>query len=153
PGAGGGARRLRARAHRSLQGAALDRFRRRAAAAIERKDLQAAAARSLLGRSRLAAGLNGARAVTLAPPTGTPPRPWVGGVLIRTGALAHLALGRDEPVGAVWLLTAAVCVYAIAYRFYSAFLAARVTVLDAERITPAVRIDDGHDFVPTNRWV
>jgi len=91
--------------------------------------------------------------VTLARPTGTRLVPWIGAVLIGTGALAHLALGRDEPVGAVWLLTAAVCVYAIAYRFYSAFLAARVAVLDAERITPAVRIDDGHDFVPTNRWV
>src|SRR5262249_31685367 len=93
------------------------------------------------------------RAVTLARPTGTRLVPWIGAVLIGTGALAHLALGRAEPVGAVWLLTAAVCVYVIAYRFYSAFLAVRVAALDAERITPAVRIDDGHDFVPTNRWV
>jgi len=78
---------------------------------------------------------------------------WAGIVVLGTAAFAHVALRRAEPVGAVWLLISAVCVYAIAYRFYSAFLAARVVTLDAERLTPAVRIDDGHDFVPTNRWV
>jgi len=78
---------------------------------------------------------------------------WAGIVVLGAAAFAHVALRRAEPVGAVWLLISAVCVYAIAYRFYSAFLAARVVALDAERLTPAVRIDDGHDFVPTNRWV
>ena len=68
-------------------------------------------------------------------------------------ALAHIAWLRGESVNAVWFVIAAVCVYAIAYRFYSAFLAAKVFALDACRPTPAEVINDGRDFVPTNRWV
>ena len=51
------------------------------------------------------------------------------------------------------LMITAVCVVAIAYRFYGAFIAARVLVLDDTRITPAHRLTDGHNYVPTNRWV
>ena len=68
-------------------------------------------------------------------------------------ALGMVALGRGEPVGAVWMVVAAVATYAVAYRFYSAFLAARVLSLDDRRQTPAERINDGRDFVPTNRWI
>jgi carbon starvation protein len=68
-------------------------------------------------------------------------------------AVGVLALARGESVDAVWFVVAAAAVYAIGYRFYSAFLAARVFALDAERPTPARRIDDGRDFVPTNRWI
>ncbi|HEY2385399.1 MAG TPA: carbon starvation CstA family protein [Candidatus Binatia bacterium] len=68
-------------------------------------------------------------------------------------ALARIALVRGESVNAVWFVVAAVAVYAIAYRFYGAFLAARLFALDARRQTPAERINDGRDFVPTNRWV
>src|SRR5438309_5063948 len=64
-----------------------------------------------------------------------------------------LAVFRGETVNAVWFVVAAVAVYAIAYRFYGAFLAARLFALDARRQTPAERINDGRDFVPTNRWV
>jgi carbon starvation protein len=56
-------------------------------------------------------------------------------------------------VNAAWLLTAAVCSYAIGYRFYAKFLAARVFALDDRRATPAERYDNGRDFVPTNKWV
>ena len=45
------------------------------------------------------------------------------------------------------------CSYAIAYRFYSKFIAAKVFALDANRATPAVRLEDGRDYVPTNRWI
>ncbi len=69
------------------------------------------------------------------------------------GALAWLALSRGEPVSAAWLVVAATCTYAIAYRFYSAFIAAKVFALDDARQTPAERLSDGRDFVPTNRWV
>src|SRR3954470_24058871 len=47
----------------------------------------------------------------------------------------------------------ALCVSAIAYRYYSAFLAAKVMVLDDKRITPAHRLKDGHNYDPTNKWV
>src|SRR5206468_3594460 len=57
------------------------------------------------------------------------------------------------PVSAAWVITAAVCTYLIAYRFYSKIIAANVFALNAERATPAVRLNDGRDFVPTNRWI
>ena len=69
------------------------------------------------------------------------------------GSLAWLALRRGETVSAAWLLTAAVCTYLVAYRFYSRFIATRVFALDADRATPAERLSDGRDFVPTNRWI
>src|SRR5438067_5087417 len=68
-------------------------------------------------------------------------------------AFAALALGRGESVNAAWLVTAALSVYFIAYRFYSRFIADRVLQLDDARVTPAVRHDDGMDYVPTNKWV
>ena len=68
-------------------------------------------------------------------------------------SFAALALGRGESVNAVWLVTAAVTVYLIAYRFYSKYIAERVLQLDDDRITPAVRHNDGMDYVPTNKWV
>ncbi len=64
-----------------------------------------------------------------------------------------LALGRGETVSAAWLILAAVGTYLIAYRFYSRFLATRVFGLDNRRATPAERLGNGRDFVPTTRWV
>ena len=78
---------------------------------------------------------------------------WTLVALTGAGAFAFLALSRGEPVSAAWLMTAALCTYAIAYRFYSRFIAARVFALDANRMTPAERLNDGRDFVPTNRWI
>jgi carbon starvation protein len=77
------------------------------------------------------------------------------GVLAAVGAFsfASLALGRGESVNAIWLVTAALTVYFIAYRFYSRFIAQRVLRLDDTRQTPAERHNDGMDYVPTNRWV
>ncbi len=73
-------------------------------------------------------------------------------------ALAAVALGlvaavHGEPVNAVWLVAAAACVYALGYRFYSRWIAVRVLELNDQRATPAERLDDGRDFVPTNKWV
>ena len=73
--------------------------------------------------------------------------------LLGAAAFAVLALSRGETINAAWLLTAAVCTYVIGYRFYSKFLANRVFGLDPLRATPAERFNNGHDFVPTNRWV
>ncbi|MEO8910489.1 MAG: carbon starvation CstA family protein [Gemmatimonadaceae bacterium] len=64
-----------------------------------------------------------------------------------------LALSRGEPVNAAWLLVAALCTYAVSYRFYSRFIASRIFALDPARPTPAVRLNDGRDFMPTNRWI
>lgn len=68
-------------------------------------------------------------------------------------ALATVALHRGEQVSALWLVTAAVCSYALGYRFYSKFIAAKVLALDSQRATPAERLENGRDFVPTNKWV
>src|SRR5690348_7941342 len=78
---------------------------------------------------------------------------WSGISLLGAAAFGVLALSRGETVNAAWLLTAAVCTYAVAYRFYSRFLADRVFGLDDRRATPAERHSDGRDFVPTNKWV
>lgn len=78
---------------------------------------------------------------------------WIAVALAGTGALAVVATARGEAISSTWFLVAAASVYAIGYRFYSAYLAARVLALDDARTTPAHRLDDGKDFVPTHRWV
>jgi len=78
---------------------------------------------------------------------------WTLVVGLGTLAAGVVAMARGEAIGAVWVVIAALATYAVAYRFYSAFLAARVLSLDDRRQTPAVRLNDGRDFVPTNRWV
>ncbi len=85
-----------------------------------------------------------------------PPLPvavWALISLLGAAAFGVLALVRGETISAAWLLTAAVCTYVVAYRFYSKFLATRVFGLDPRRATPAERFNNGRDFVPTNRWV
>ncbi len=72
---------------------------------------------------------------------------------VGAASFAWLALSRGEPVNAAWLLVAALCTYAVSYRFYSRFIASKVFALDPARPTPAVRLNDGRDFTPTNRWI
>lgn len=78
---------------------------------------------------------------------------WVAVALIGAFAFAMLALSRGEHVNALWLVVAAISCYSIAYRFYSLFIAKKVFELDDRRLTPAVRLNDGLDYVPTNKWV
>ena len=78
---------------------------------------------------------------------------WLVVALTGAGAFAWLALSRGEQVSAAWLVTAAICTYLISYRFYSKFIAAKIFALDANRATPAERLNDGRDYVPTNRWI
>jgi carbon starvation protein len=78
---------------------------------------------------------------------------WLLVALAGAGALSAIALSRGEPVNGLFFVVGAGCTYLVAYRFYSAFLAAKVLALDGTRATPAERLDDGRDFVPTNRWV
>jgi carbon starvation protein len=78
---------------------------------------------------------------------------WAAIAVVGAFSFAALALNRGENVNAVWLVTAALSVYFIAYRFYSKFIADRVLQLDDARPTPAIRHNDGMDYVPTNKWV
>ena len=79
--------------------------------------------------------------------------PWIAVAVVGAGAVAAIALTRGEQVSAAWLLVAAVCSYLIAYRFYSRIIASDIFALDATRATPAERLEDGRDYVPTNRWI
>ncbi len=63
------------------------------------------------------------------------------------------ALGGEHPPNAVWFIIAAVCIYALAYRFYAGFIARRVLELNDRQATPAVRLNNGRDYVPTHRWL
>src|SRR5437667_4598880 len=78
---------------------------------------------------------------------------WIGIAVLGAFALATIALRRGEQINAMWLVVAAFCTYALGYRFYSKFIAAKVLALDGQRATPAERLDNGRDFVPTNKWV
>jgi carbon starvation protein len=78
---------------------------------------------------------------------------WLGVALLGAGAFAKIAFDRGERLNATWFVIAAVCCYLVAYRLYSAFVAAKVLALDDTRATPCERHDDGRDFVPTNKWV
>src|SRR6266571_2776971 len=78
---------------------------------------------------------------------------WILIAIAGAGAIAWIAVSRGETISAAWVITAAVCTYLIAYRFYSKIIAAKVFALNAERATPAVRLNDGRDYVPTNRWI
>src|ERR1700755_2727618 len=78
---------------------------------------------------------------------------WLCLAIAGAGALATIALHRGESLNATWFVVAAVCCYMVAYRFYSAFIAAKLLALDDSRATPAEIHDDGRDFVPTNKWV
>lgn len=78
---------------------------------------------------------------------------WALVVLIGVGSLAVIAFSRGEAVNALWVVIASVCVFVVAYRFHSAWLMAKVLTLDQTRATPAEVLEDGKDYVRTNRWV
>jgi carbon starvation protein len=78
---------------------------------------------------------------------------WIAVAALGAAGFAVLALSRGESISAAWILCAGVASYVIAYRFYARFLAVRVFELDDRRATPAERLDNDRDFVPTNKWV
>src|SRR6059036_611595 len=78
---------------------------------------------------------------------------WVLLAIAGAWAYATLALHRREPVNSAYIVLAALCSYAIGYRFYSKWIAARVLALDDRRATPCEVHDDGKDFVKTNKWI
>ncbi|HKM97850.1 MAG TPA: pyruvate/proton symporter CstA [Buttiauxella sp.] len=78
---------------------------------------------------------------------------WAVLALIGAFALGYIALNRGEQINALWIVVAAICVYLIAYRYYGLFIAKSVLNVDATRMTPAVRHNDGLDYVPTDKKV
>ena len=68
-------------------------------------------------------------------------------------AVGTIAVRRGEPINALWLVVAATCCYALGYRFYSKFVATKILTLDGLRATPAERLENGRDFLVTNKWV
>src|SRR5215207_2044380 len=78
---------------------------------------------------------------------------WIAVALVGAVAWAVLALNRGETISAAWVVLAAVGTYLVAYRFYSGFLANQVLEVNDRRATPAERLTNGRDFVPTSRWV
>ena len=73
--------------------------------------------------------------------------------LLGAAAVGGIALNRGETINTLWFIVAAVCIYTLGYRFYAAWIAAKVLVVDNTRATPAERFNNGRDFVPTNKWV
>jgi len=78
---------------------------------------------------------------------------WILIAVVGAAGLAMIAAARGEPLNAVWLIAAAACIFLLGYRFYSRFVAWRVLELNDRRATPAERLEDGRDFVPTHKWV
>jgi carbon starvation protein len=78
---------------------------------------------------------------------------WVTVGLLGSVAVGVVAVHRGEPINALWLVVAATCCYALGYRFYSKFIAAKILALDSRRATPAERLENGRDFLVTNKWV
>src|SRR6478672_5820673 len=78
---------------------------------------------------------------------------WTAVSLAGVGAFAALALHRGETINSIYILTAALCSYAIGYRFYSKWIAACALALNDRRATPCEVHDDGKDFVKTNKWI
>jgi carbon starvation protein len=78
---------------------------------------------------------------------------WATVALVGASAVGGIALHRGESINALWFIAAALCTYAIAYRFYAAWIAATVLSIDPSRATPAERLSNGRDYVPTHRWI
>lgn len=78
---------------------------------------------------------------------------WLALAILGAAAYAVLALHRGEHTNSIYILIAAVCTYAIGYRFYSKWVTARVLALNDRRATPCEVHDDGKDFVRTNKWI
>jgi carbon starvation protein len=78
---------------------------------------------------------------------------WIAVAAVGAGAMGLLALSRGETISAAWIVVAGLCTYAVAYRFYARFIGRTVFGLDPRRATPAERLNNGRDFVPTSKWV
>ena len=75
--------------------------------------------------------------------------------LLGAVALGHVTgvFNPTEKVNGLWLVVAAACIYVLAFRFYGRWISRRVVELNDQRVTPAVRLNDGVNFHPTNKYV
>jgi carbon starvation protein len=78
---------------------------------------------------------------------------WISIGLFGAASIGAIALIRGEKISSLWFLCACICTQLIAYRFYSAWIAAKILHVNVSRLTPASKINDGKDFVPTNKWI
>ena len=78
---------------------------------------------------------------------------WVALALGSAICLGAIATSQGEPINSMWLIVASICTYLLGFRFYGAFIAAKVMALDDKRATPAERLENGRDFVVTNKWI
>ena len=78
---------------------------------------------------------------------------WLFIAMLGASAVGGIAINRGESINSLWFITAALCIYAIGYRFYASWIATSVLVVDKTRATPAERLDNGRDFMPTHKWV
>ncbi|MDR2195636.1 MAG: carbon starvation protein A [Gallionellaceae bacterium] len=78
---------------------------------------------------------------------------WIAVAALGAGAAGGIALNRGESINAIWFIVAALCIYTLAYRFYSAWIASKVLLIDPTRATPAEYLNNGRDYMPTNRWI
>ncbi|HWB84786.1 MAG TPA: carbon starvation CstA family protein [Bryobacteraceae bacterium] len=78
---------------------------------------------------------------------------WAAVAALAAFCLGGIAIYRGEHINSIWLVLAAACTYAVGFRFYAKFIAARVMALNNKRATPAERLRNGHDFEPTNKWI
>lgn len=78
---------------------------------------------------------------------------WIVLALLGAFSLGYIALYRGEQINALWIVVAAVCIYLIAYRYYGLFIAKKVLQVDETRMTPAIRHNDGLDYVPTDKKI
>ena len=78
---------------------------------------------------------------------------WAAIAVLGAFCLGGIAFNHAEPINSIWLVVAAACTYAVGFRFYAKFIAARVMMLNDKRATPAERLRDGLDYEPTNKWI
>ncbi|MBZ7987706.1 carbon starvation CstA family protein [Campylobacter canadensis] len=78
---------------------------------------------------------------------------WVLVSIVAAFCMGVIALNKGESINAAWIVIASICIYTLGYRFYALFIEQKLCSIDANRITPAVAINDGKDFVPTNKYV
>jgi carbon starvation protein len=78
---------------------------------------------------------------------------WIVIGIIGAISFGGIAIIRGEQISSLWLIVACVCTQLIAYRFYGAWIALKILHIDSKHATPAVRINDGKDFIPTNKWI
>ncbi|MEK9771256.1 MAG: carbon starvation CstA family protein [Nitrosomonadales bacterium] len=78
---------------------------------------------------------------------------WLVVAILGAYAFSIIALSRNETINAIWFITAAICIYLIAYRFYAAWISTKIFVLNQSNKTPAYRLNNGKDFIPTDKWI